>query len=112
MIANKEGGVFPKPSEWLTARLSPGAASTHHTLGRALELTKTWLLAQQREQGCWGGELEGNTILESEYILLLTFLGPESDPVCPACARYIQDHQSGDGGGAIYHGGPSDLSAS
>ena len=53
----------------------------------------TGSLAQQNDEGYWVGELEGDTILESEYILLMAFLGRESDPVCVQCARYIQDHQ-------------------
>ncbi len=81
-------------------------------LESALERTRDWLLARQCEEGYWVGELEGDTILESEYILLMTFLGRESDPVCAGCARYIQDHQLADGGWAIYPGGPTDVSAS
>ncbi len=69
-------------------------------------------MARQCAEGFWVGELEGDTILESEYILLMTFLGRETDPVCVKCARFIQDHQLGDGGWAIYPGGPTDLSAS
>src|SRR4029077_876228 len=84
----------------------------HDALGSALERTSDWLLAQQTEDGYWIGELEGDTILESEYILLMAFLGCESDPVCDQVARYIQDHQNGDGGWAIYPGGPTDVSAS
>ena len=67
---------------------------------------------RQCEEGFWVGELEGDTILESEYILLMTFLGRETDSVCVKCARYIQDHQLDDGGWAIYPGGPTDISAS
>ena len=69
-------------------------------------------MEQQTQEGYWVGELEGDTILESEYILLLAFLGRESDPVCHQIARYIQDHQKSDGGWAIYPGGPTDVSAS
>src|SRR5688572_6196619 len=35
------------------------------------ELTCDWLLSRQHPDGYWCGELEGDTILESEYILLL-----------------------------------------
>ena len=66
----------------------------------------------QHDEGYWVGELEGDTILESEYILLMAFLGRESDPVCARMARYIRDHQLADGGWAIYPGGPTDVSAS
>ena len=39
------------------------------------ERGRTALLSQQREDGHWVGELEGDTILESEFVLLL----PRSD---------------------------------
>ena len=46
-------------------------------LGAAIERTRGHLLALQHEEGYWLGELEGDTILESEYILLLAYLGRE-----------------------------------
>jgi squalene-hopene/tetraprenyl-beta-curcumene cyclase len=114
MVANKDGGVLPEPSISLAAHrlLHRMGALPHDALGPALERTSDWLLARQSEEGYWVGELEGDTILESEYILLLAFLGCECDPVCHRMARYIQDHQLGDGGWAIYPGGPTDVSAS
>jgi squalene-hopene/tetraprenyl-beta-curcumene cyclase len=113
MIANRDGGVLPNRSDRLTSHRSPRPAIlSHDDLGSALERTKDWLLLRQCEEGFWIGELEGDTILESEYILLMTFLGRESDPACVKCAHYIQDHQLDDGGWAIYPGGPTDLSAS
>ena len=41
----------------------------------ALDRGRLGLLARQRPDGHWVGELEGDTILESEYVLLLAFLG-------------------------------------
>jgi squalene-hopene/tetraprenyl-beta-curcumene cyclase len=81
-------------------------------LETAITRTRDWLVARQEEDGYWIGELEGDTILESEYVLLMTFLGRESDSVCEKCARYISDRQLPDGGWAIYPGGPTDVSAS
>ena len=53
--------------------------SPHDALDQALERTTDWLLARQHDEGYWVGELEGDTILESEYVLLMAFLGRESD---------------------------------
>ena len=76
MIANKDGGVLPNSSEWMTARRSSRAAMLpHDALASALDRTSDWLLARQTDEGYWVGELEGDTILESEYILLMAFLG-------------------------------------
>ena len=113
MIANTDGGVSPQSwNRTATRRTSRWTPSASDTLESALERTREWLLARQDEDGYWVAELEGDTILESEYILLMTFLGRESDDVCIRCARYIQDHQLPDGGWAIYPGGPTDVSAS
>jgi squalene-hopene/tetraprenyl-beta-curcumene cyclase len=114
MVANKDAGVLAEPSKSLTTWRSNHrpTALPHDALGSALERTTDWLLSRQTDEGYWVGELEGDTILESEYVLLLTFLGRESDPVCEQLARYIQDRQLEEGGWAIYPGGPTDLSAS
>src|SRR5262249_4565041 len=37
------------------------------------------LVDRQQPDGHWVGELQGDTILESEWILLMAFLGRESD---------------------------------
>jgi squalene-hopene/tetraprenyl-beta-curcumene cyclase len=113
MIANMDGGVLPKPLDRLTPRRSSSATLRPHDAPRsALERTTEWLLAGQRDEGFWVGELEGDTILESEYVLLMAFLGLESASACVQCARYIRDQQLGDGGWAIFPGGPTDVSAS
>jgi len=113
MIANKEGGVSPSSADHfmhrLTSRWNPLA---RNEVEAAQDRTRTWLLSRQNADGHWVGELEGDTILESEYLLLLAFLGRESAPVCEPCARYILDHQLPDGGWSIYPGGPAEVSAS
>ncbi len=80
-------------------------------LRRAVVRTREWLLAEQHADGYWIGELEGDTILESEYILLLAFLGQENSPRAEAAARYILRQQTEAGGWAQYPGGPVDISA-
>src|SRR5262249_29438001 len=103
----------PQPSHRFASRRATSAmAADHETLAAAVERSRDWLLAQQAEEGHWGAELEGDTILESEYVLLMAFLRRESDEGCAGCARYIEDHQLPDGGWAIYPGGPTDVSAS
>jgi squalene-hopene/tetraprenyl-beta-curcumene cyclase len=79
----------------------------------AAERAQNWLLAQQAEEGYWVGELEGDSILESEYILLLVFLGYKKHlKKIKALARYVLEKQEPHGGWSIYPGGPPDLSAS
>ena len=81
-------------------------------LGSAITRTRDWLLDNQHPDGFWVGELEGDTILESEYILLLTWLGRGDSEEVRRCARYIEQQQLSTGGWAIYPGGPLEISAS
>ena len=81
-------------------------------LRRAIERTCSWLLDEQQADGHWVAELEGDTILESEYILLLAFLGQHESEVARKAARYIVNAQLDGGGWTTYPGGPVDISAS
>ena len=74
--------------------------------------TRQWLLDRQHADGYWVGELEGDTILESEYVLLMAFLGREEEAICVKACRYLRDLQLPTGGWAIYPGGPAEISAS
>jgi squalene-hopene/tetraprenyl-beta-curcumene cyclase len=58
------------------------AAAIDQTLDRA----RNCLLSKQGPDGHWCGELQGDSILESEYILLMWILGKESDPALPLIA--------------------------
>ena len=81
-------------------------------LAEAILRTRDYLLGQQHEDGFWVGELEGDTILESEYILLLAFLEREGSDVARMCANYMLEKQLPEGGWSIYPGGPMEISAS
>lgn len=79
----------------------------------AIARARDWLLAMQHEDGHWVGELEGDTILETEYVLLLQFLGnPDRNKLRKLCNYVIRRWQNDEGGISIYPGGPSDVSAS
>ena len=79
---------------------------------RALEATQEYLLSIQNEDGHWCGELEGDTILQSEYILCNVFLGREHEDRVLKAAEDIRRKQLPEGGWAIYPGGPPEVSAS
>jgi squalene-hopene/tetraprenyl-beta-curcumene cyclase len=78
----------------------------------AIDAARKFLLSQQYEEGYWCGELEADTTLESDYILLHTLLGTGNVKRFAKCATYILRHQNQDGGWGIYAGGPSNVSAS
>jgi len=93
--------VEPAPFEFRDERLD-------EAIGR----TQEWMLRAQHPEGYWVGELEGDTILESEYILLLAFLGRERSEPARQAANYLQRQQLPEGGWALYPGGPLEISAS
>jgi squalene-hopene/tetraprenyl-beta-curcumene cyclase len=66
----------------------------------------------QKPDGHWCGELQGDTILESEYILLMAFLGRDGEKRVAKAGRYILAHQRPDGAWSNYPGGPDDISVS
>src|SRR5436305_8435410 len=77
----------------------------------AVDGARRFLFAGQQPQGYWCGELEADTTLESDYILLHTLLGTRDEVRLQKAAREILRHQNEDGGWPIYHGGPSNVSA-
>ncbi len=78
----------------------------------AIDGARNWLLSQQHEDGYWCGELEADSTLESDYILMHTLLGTSNQERFQKCANYILAHQNEDGGWPIFNGGPSNISAS
>src|SRR5262245_35053268 len=78
----------------------------------AVERSVSLLLSRQAFDGHWVGELQGDTILESEYLLLLAFLGRERDAWVAKIARYLLAQQMPEGGWNNYPEGPPDLSVS
>ena len=78
----------------------------------AIQAAQRYLLDRQDPEGYWIAELEGDTILESEYILLLQFLGRRDMDKFRKIANYIRTKQHRDGYWASFAGGPADVSAS
>jgi squalene-hopene/tetraprenyl-beta-curcumene cyclase len=81
-------------------------------VGQAIGQAAEWLLGQQHPDGYWCAELEGDTILESEFILLLAWLGRHDSPEAHKAARYILSKQLAEGGWALYPGGKLEVSGS
>ncbi len=70
------------------------------------------LLDLQLPDGHWCAEIEGDTILESEYMLTLHYLGRGSEERFTQAAAYLRERRLPEGGWAIYPGGPADVSSS
>ncbi len=91
--------------------LEPGSITgqvMHHTLAGAT----AWLLARQAPEGYWCAILEGDSILESEMILLDAYLGRLDQPRVEKAAKALELSQMPDGGWGMYPGAPLEISAS
>ncbi|HUQ71377.1 MAG TPA: prenyltransferase/squalene oxidase repeat-containing protein, partial [Planctomycetaceae bacterium] len=98
------GGVNGRPAN--AADVNAPALQT--AIGR----TRDFLLQRQHPDGHWCAELQGDTILESEYILLLAFLGHSRSARAREAAAYMLTQQCDHGGWSLYPGGPVEISAS
>lgn len=87
----------------------------------AVEAACDYLLNRQTSEGYWVGEAEGDTTLESDYVLLQLWLhqpddegrwNPPTRTLVDAACRRIADKQLEDGGWNIYPRGPANISAS
>lgn len=78
----------------------------------AISAAQRYLLSIQHGDGQWCGELEGDALLESEFILRLHFLGRTGNPRARRAAPYLRRKQLPDGGWSNYEGGPPDVSVS
>ena len=110
-----EGGNYP--SAWESLIPAPSAllgndSFTSDPVSHAVAAARDWLLERQHIEGFWLVELEGDTILESEYILLLAYLGRGQSELAQKCARTIVAEQQPAGGWSLFPGGPIEISAS
>lgn len=86
--------------------------SPSNRLQSSIERSALALTRLQNDDGHWVGELQGDTILESEYIMLMAFLGREHDEKCRKAAKYILSQQLEHGAWSNYPDGPPDVSVS
>lgn len=89
------------------ARQTGSRADSH--LDAAIERAVRHLLSLQASDGYWWGELEADTTLESDCILLHHILRDGQNVRVRKFAKYIRKKQLADGGWNIYPGGPAEL---
>ncbi|MFQ5532640.1 MAG: squalene--hopene cyclase [Candidatus Methylomirabilales bacterium] len=80
-------------------------------VGKAILRAREYLLNSQYPEGYWLGELEADTTLTSEYIMLCRFLGRVDRDRERKAANYLRARQTADGGWDLFPGSPSDISA-
>jgi squalene-hopene/tetraprenyl-beta-curcumene cyclase len=103
----------PVAPEASVRRSSAHTVSQPDAIDDAIRRSQSWFLAKQHpSEGYWVAELEADTTLTSEYLMLRRFLDCV-DPVREEKAvRYLRAMQLPDGGWPIYYGGPAEISAS
>lgn len=73
---------------------------------------RDFMLSQQHPEGYWVGELQGDTILESEYALFLHYMGWGTPETYRQLANYVIKQRNDEGAWGIYPNAPTDISAS
>lgn len=105
-----------QPADGLGGRRTPSAATatlvSHQAETDLLADSRLWLLQRQAPDGSWCGHLEGDSILESEYLLLQVFLGRQENELCRRLAKGLAAQQQEHGGWGQYPGGDLEISAS
>ncbi len=101
-------GTADSRANWKPAETIDGEPS--RSLAGALQSSVTYLLNSQDPEGYWVGELEADSSLESDAILLDYFLGNPNRERVRKLANCIFEEQTDDGGWALYPGGPPNVS--
>jgi squalene-hopene/tetraprenyl-beta-curcumene cyclase len=100
--------VHPDPT---IRRASASVGHSEYT-DEAIRRSRAWILRQQHEAGFWVAELEADTTLTSEYLMLRRFLNMVDPDRQRKAIRHLVATQLPEGGWPIYYGGPADISAS
>jgi squalene-hopene/tetraprenyl-beta-curcumene cyclase len=90
----------------------PSETPTADRVRFSVAAARRYLLSIQSPDGHWCAELEGDTILESEYVLTMHFLGRTGEARVRKAAEYLRRQQLPEGGWPNYPGGPADVSTS
>ena len=95
-----------QPAQPRFGRMDVGLERITQGIARA----KDWLFDQQHPDGYWCGELEADSMLESDYIFMHTLLGTGEPGRMERAINEILRHQNEDGGWGLFPGGPSNIS--
>ncbi|MDH3402502.1 MAG: squalene--hopene cyclase [Acidobacteriota bacterium] len=96
-----------RPAAAIPARRA--APRLRRSADAALRRARAYLLGLQADDGHWCGELEGDAILEAEYVMTLTFLGRGGEERVAKAARTLRAGQLPGGGWPLFPGGAADV---
>ncbi len=82
-------------------------------LASAIKKARSCLLKEQdKGEGFWVGELEGDIALTADYMMLMHFIDQVDVVKQKKATKYLAEMQQKDGGWNIYYKGPSEISVS
>ena len=105
-VAGKLPGTKGRAGQPRFGRMDLGLEHVADGIKRATD----WLMSLQHPEGYWCGELEADSMLESDYIFMHTLLGTGDRGKMERAVNEILRHQNQDGGWSIYPNGPSNIS--
>ena len=132
LLSNVQGGLDPAPEFNSSAPLRlvsekptilpsldssvrrpvVSAVSQPDAVDEGIRRSQAWFFNQQHADGYWVAELEADTTLTSEYLMLRRFLDCVDPSREDKAVQYLKTMQLPDGGWPIYYGGPAEISAS
>jgi len=89
----------------------PKFVASRSTVDQAIQRAQDLLLSTQAPDGHWVGELEADSTITSEYLLLCHLIDRVDREREQKAVRYLRAGQLPDGGWPLYGAGPADLSA-
>lgn len=107
LVARPSDDVLARPTARDVSTSPAPVAAADDTLSRAVAHLKSL----QDEAGWWKGDLETNTTMDSEDLMLRHWLDIWNPEQAERTARFIRSKQYADGSWPIYHAGPGDLNA-
>ena len=101
------------PVDTIPRRSAGHSISQVDALDDAVRRSQAWFVSRQDvSEGYWVAELEADTTLTSEYLMLRRFLDRVDPERERKAVNYLRAMQLPDGGWPIFYGGPSEISAS
>jgi len=81
-------------------------------LDEAILRARDALLGLQHQDGYWCFELEADSTIPAEYIMMMHYMGEIDETLQSKMAVYLRDHQADHGGWPLFYGGKFDISCS
>ena len=91
---------------------SPVSLGLLDAVSKAVSRSQAYFARTQAPEGYWWGELESNSTMEAEYLMLTHFLGIGDEDTWRKLANHLLKTQREDGTWGQYYGSPGDLSTS